>query len=158
MKGEGAQGQEEATGKKTCTEVIHCQGHRNVTALHQTTLEITTEDHLTSRGDCIIGIKAGRGLPGLSANFRSLLARDDAELVTVLSCGGLEAMIRSSGSREMTLHHPSDLVWRKSSFVCSRTVGIRSDTAACNLPGEMIALLREGCDLTVQMTVTVPTI
>lgn len=158
MKGQEGAGTETAGEKTTCTEVIHCRGHRNVTAKHPTTLEITTEDYLTPQGDCIIGIKAGRGLPGLSGNFRSLLARDDAKLVTLLSCGGLEAMIRSSGSGAMTLDHPSDIVWRKSRYVCGRTVGILSDTAACNLPREMIDLLKEGYDLSVQMTVTVPTI
>ncbi|NTV00850.1 MAG: DUF371 domain-containing protein [Methanoregulaceae archaeon] len=142
----------------TCTEVIYCRGHRNVTALHRTTFEITAEDRLTPGGDCIIGIGAGKGLPGLSPHFRSLLARDDAELVTLLSCGGIEVCIRSSGSRAMTLDHSSDLVWRKSSFVCGRTVGIRSDTAACDLPREMIDRLKEGRDLAVVMTVTVPSI
>jgi hypothetical protein len=126
-----------------------------VTALHPTTFEITTEDRLTPRGDCIIGIGAGKGIPGLSAHFRSLLARDEAELVTLLSCGGIEVSIRSSGSGAMTFDHPSDLVWRKSSYVCGRTVGIRSDTAACNLPREMIDRLKQGLDLAVVMTVTV---
>ena len=157
VKEQEGQGRETAWEETTCTEVIYCRGHRNVTARHPTTLEITTEDRLTPRGDCIIAIGAGRGLPGLSAHFHSLLARDDAELVTLLSCGGLEVFIRSSGSGAMTLDHPSDLVWRKSSYVCGRTVGIRSDTAACNLPREMIDRLKEGKDLAVVMTVTVPT-
>lgn len=157
MKGQEAQGRETAREGTTCTEVIYCRGHRNVTARHPTTLEITTEDRLTPQGDCIIGIGAGRGLPGLSAHFRSLLAGDDAELVTLLLCGGLEVTIHSYGSGAMTLDHPSDLVWRKSSYVCGRTVGIRSDIASSDLPREMIDLLKEGKDLAVVMTVTVPT-
>lgn len=158
MKGQEGQWQETAGEETTCTEVIYCRGHRNVTARHPTTFEITAEDWLTPEGDCIIGIGAGIGLTGLSAHFRSLLARDDAELVTLLSCGGLEISIRSSGSGAMTLDHPSDLVWRKSTYVCGRTVGIRSDTAACDLPREMIDRLKEGRDLAVVMTVTVPAI
>lgn len=157
MKGQEAQGRETAREGTTCTEVIYCRGHRNVTARHPTTLEITTEDRLTPQGDCIIGIGAGRGLSGLSAHFRSLLAGDDAELVTLLLCGGLEVTIHSYGSGAMTLDHPSDLVWRKSSYVCGRTVGIRSDIASSDLPREMIDLLKEGKDLAVVMTVTVPT-
>lgn len=157
MKGQEARGRETAREGTTCTEVIYCRGHRNVTARHPTTLEITTEDRLTPQGDCIIGIGAGRGLSGLSAHFRSLLAGDDAELVTLLLCGGLEVTIHSYGSGAMTLDHPSDLVWRKSSYVCGRTVGIRSDIASSDLPREMIDLLKEGKDLAVVMTVTVPT-
>lgn len=158
MKGQEGQGRETAGGKTTYTEVIYCRGHRNVTALHPTTFEITTEDRLTPKGDCIIGIGAGKGLPALSPHFRSLLARDDTELVTLLSCGDREVTIRSSGSGAMTLDHPTDLVWRKSSYVCGRTVGVRSDTAACDLPREMIDRLREGRDLVVVMTVMVPII
>jgi hypothetical protein len=157
VKGQEARGRETAREGTTCTEVIYCRGHRNVTARHPTTLEITTEDRLTPQGDCIIGIGAGRGLSGLSAHFRSLLAGDDAELVTLLLCGGLEVTIHSYGSGAMTLDHPSDLVWRKSSYVCGRTVGIRSDIASSDLPREMIDLLKEGKDLAVVMTVTVPT-
>jgi hypothetical protein len=128
-----------------------------VTARHPTTFEITTDDQLSLQGDCIIGIAAGRDLWGLSPGFRALLSRDDAELATLLSCDGLEVMVRSLGSSSMTLDHPTDLVWRKSGYVCGRTVGIRSDTAARDLPWEMIGRLREGKDLVVTMTVTTRT-
>jgi len=158
VKGQEREDRETTRGKTTFTEVIYCRGHQNVTALHPTTLEITTEDRLTSRGDCIVGIAAGTGLLDLSPGFRALLARDDARLVTLLSCGGMEVRVQSCGSSSMTLDHPSDLVWRKSSYVCGRTVGIRSDTAACDLPRKMVDRLREGRDLAVVMTVTGATI
>jgi hypothetical protein len=136
------------------TVVFRCRGHRNVTALHPTTFEITTEDQLSVRGDCIIGIAAERGLPGISAEFRRILSRDNAHLVTRLKCEDQEVLVQSQGSGAMALDHPSDFVWRKGSFVCSRTVGIRSDTAARDLPRELISLLRQGKDLTVEMTVS----
>jgi hypothetical protein len=135
-------------------ELVHCRGHRNVTALHKTTFEITTEDELSVRGDCIIGIAAERGPDGLSADFRELLSHDGAHLVTLLRCEGLEVRVQSRGSGSMALDHPSDFVWRTSGFVCGRTIGIRSDAAARDLPRELIALLRKGKDLTVEMTVS----
>ena len=55
----------------------------------------------------------------------------------------------------MTLDHPTDLVWRKSDYVCGRTVGIRSDATARDLPRELIVLLQEGAELVVEMTVRV---
>ncbi|HIP75502.1 MAG TPA: DUF371 domain-containing protein, partial [Thermococcus paralvinellae] len=42
-------------------EIIHCYGHENIKATHKSTLEITKEDFLTPRGDCIICIKADKG-------------------------------------------------------------------------------------------------
>jgi hypothetical protein len=146
--------EEEGCGWKK-TEVIRCRGHPNVTALHPTTFEITMDDELSVRGDCIIGIAAEIGLPGLSPEFRDLLACDDALLVTVLRCEDLEVGVRSEGSGAMALDHSSDFVWRTSSFVCGRTVGIRSDAAARDLPRELVALLRQGKELLVEMTVAV---
>lgn len=55
----------------------------------------------------------------------------------------------------MTLDHPTDLVWRRSNFVCGRTVGIRSDYIAKDLPRALISLLRNGEKLVVEMTVFV---
>jgi hypothetical protein len=135
------------------TETLRCWGHPNVTARHPTTFEITTEDQLSVRGDCIIGIAAESGASGLSPGFRTKLCRDDAILFTLLTCGDLAILIRSRGSQEMSLDHPRDLVWRRSTFVCGRTVGIGSDMAARDLPLELVALLRQGKELEIEMTV-----
>jgi hypothetical protein len=39
-------------------EKIEAWGHPNVSANNRTTFEVTKEDHLTRRGDCIIAINA----------------------------------------------------------------------------------------------------
>lgn len=132
---------------------IRCRGHPNVTGRHPTTFEITRDDHLSCQGDCIIGISAETGASGLPPAFAEALARDDTVLVTRLCCGKHSVTITSRGSREITLDHPTDLVWRKSEFVCGRTIGIRSDRAARDLPRELIACLQEGGELVVEMTV-----
>lgn len=36
-----------------CIELYRCRGHPNVQLVHDTTLELTSEDRLTPRGDCI---------------------------------------------------------------------------------------------------------
>jgi hypothetical protein len=41
-------------------EEIPFVGHAMVRATHARTIEITTEGHLTARGDCIIGVAAAR--------------------------------------------------------------------------------------------------
>jgi hypothetical protein len=135
------------------TEKIRCFGHRQVTARHPTTFEVTTEDHLSPRGDCIIGIAAESGASDLSPDFKELLCRDDATLSTLLACDDLQVLVRSRGSRDFSLDHPCDLVWRRSSFVCGRTIGIGSDKAARDLPREMVDLLRQGKELEIIMTV-----
>ncbi len=135
------------------TERIRCRGHTLVRATHPTTFEVTAEDHLTRQGDCIIGIAADRGAAGLPEEFRRALADDRAVLVTRLTAGGHAAEVRGRGSSRMTLSHPEDLVWRRSGFVCPRTVAILCDGTAATLPRELIRALSEGAELSVEMTV-----
>lgn len=134
---------------------IRCRGHPNVTGRHPTTFEITREEHLSCQGDCIIGIAADTGASGLPSAFADALASDEAVLVTRLCCGECCVTITSQGSRDMTLDHPTDLVWRRSGYVCGRTVGIRSDATARELPRELIDLLQGGAEMVVEMTVRV---
>ena len=46
--------------------VFRAWGHENVRATHRSTFEVTKDDYLTPRGDCIVGIRseaAARDLP-----------------------------------------------------------------------------------------------
>ena len=137
-------------------ETIRCRGHPLVLGTHPTTFEVTCEDHLSRNGNCIIGIAADKGCAGLSPAFKSVLAHDDAVLVTRLECGGRAVEIRSRGSPGFTLDHPTDLVWRKSAFVCGRTIGILSDRVALTLPRDLVRNLAEGKELLVTLAVTRP--
>lgn len=137
-------------------EIIRCRGHPLVLGTHPTTFEVTREDHLTENGNCIIGIAADKGCAGLSPEFKTVLAHDDAVLVTRLACGGIVAEIRSRGSSRFTLDHPADMVWRKSAFVCGRTIAILSDRVALTLPRELVENLSRGKEMAVILTVTRP--
>jgi hypothetical protein len=137
-------------------EIVRCHGHPLVLGTHPTTLEVTGGDHLTKNGNCIIGIAADKGCAGLSPAFKAVLAHDDAVLVTRLSCNGIMAEVRSRGSSRFTLDHPADMVWRKSPFVCGRTIGILSDRVALTLPRELVANLALGKEMVVTMTAIRP--
>jgi hypothetical protein len=138
------------------TEVIRCRGHPLISASHPTTFEVTAEETLTETGHCIVGIKADKGARGLLPQFREVLCHDDAELATTLECGGIEVVVHARGSHAMTLDHPTDLVWRKSRFVCGRTIGICSDHVAATLPKDLVALLRKGQPLVVTLVARRP--
>lgn len=136
------------------TETVRCRGHPNVISRHSTTFEITKERHLTCKGDCIIAVGAEKGASDLSQEFRDALARDDAILFTRLTCGDISVVVTSQGSAGLVLNHPTDMVWRRSRYVCDRTIGIGSDQTARTLPREFIACLKKGGELLVEMTVT----
>lgn len=137
-------------------EEFECRGHPLISGRHRTTLEITREPDLTQSGDCIIGVSSTKGAADLSAEFRKILAFDESNLVTVLSAGDIKVTIRSKGSSLMELDHPTDMVWRRSGFVCGRTVGIISDCTAMTLPRELINHLSSGGGMKVRMTASTP--
>src|SRR5512133_1803933 len=142
--------------KMEAQEIIRCRGHPLVRGTHPTTCEVTGEEHLTENGNCIIGIGADKGCAGLSHAFRTVLAHDDAVLVTRLECNGVVTEIRSCGSARMRLDHPSDMVWRRSTFVCGRTIGILSDRVAWSLPRELMENLARREEMVVTLNATRP--
>ena len=135
---------------------VACRGHPRVAGTHPTTFEVTTEGHLTNAGDCIVGVSADCGAAGLPAVFRRVLCHDDAILVTALTAGDLRVEVHSRGSAALTFTHDADMVWRRSRYVDGRTLGILSDRTAATLPRELIALLRNGAMLVVEMTASRP--
>lgn len=135
---------------------MHCRGHPLVQGSHPTTFEVTREDHLTKNGNCIIGITADKGCSALSPAFKSVITHDDAILFTRLSCGGVIVEVKSKGSSLLSLDHPTDIVWRRSSFVCNRTIGIFTDHVAASLPRPFIMNLIEGKEMTASLTALRP--
>ncbi|HDS62531.1 MAG TPA: DUF371 domain-containing protein, partial [Methanofollis liminatans] len=62
----------------------------------------------------------------------------------------------SRGSAGLILDHPTDLVWRRSAFVCGRTVAVGSDTVARTIDRRLIELLAGGADLVVEIEASIP--
>ena len=138
-------------------ERLVCRGNRNVRALHRSTFEITKEEHLTSSGTCIIAIHADKGLRDLNPEFKRSLRSDSALLVTTLSAGAERCTITARGSSRLTLDHPTDLVWRRSSYIDSRTVAIHADVTAQTIPRKLIAELVREEKMSVKMEIfTIP--
>lgn len=133
----------------TATETIKCYGHENVRSEHRSTFEITKEKYLTEKGTCIIAVSADKGAKDLSCEFKKIISDDRSVLKTTLKIRELKFTVLSCGSSQMTLNHPNDLVWRRSNFVCPRTVGIYSDYSAFSIPKDIINLLKTGEIMTV---------
>ncbi|WFN34747.1 DUF371 domain-containing protein [Methanogenium sp. S4BF] len=142
--------------KRQCERLV-CSGHPNIRALHHTTFEVTREENLTSSGTCIIGVHADKGPCDLNPEFRKAISSDTALLVTTLTAGKETCTITARGSSRLTLTHPTDLVWRRSSYIDDRTIGIHADFTAKTLPRELIAALTKGKKMTVYMEIfTIP--
>jgi len=136
------------------SEVITAFGHRNVRASHKTTLEITKEEELTVRGDCIVAVSADKGLLDLKPEFRNLLCRENARLTIFIDAGGVVDVVRAFGSSRLILSHPKDMVVRKSGYICSRTLAINANKAACDLSRVLVERLQSP-EQVVRITLTV---
>ena len=137
-------------------ETIRARGHENVTARHKTTLEFTKEEHLTPRGDCIIAVSANRGLQEFSEEFKNLLKDDDAVLEITIECGGISEILKAKGHHNLTLTHPTDMVVRKSDFICDRTLAIGADKASIDLDRELVEKLKRGSEVIIKLKAIKP--
>jgi len=136
------------------SERFKARGHRLVAATHVTTLMLTKDDYLTERGDCIVAIGSEKGAADLSPEFREAARNPSAVVTVTISCNGVSDVVRGRGSERLTVQHPSDLVLRKSSFVCSRTVATRIDKPAAALNRQLIAEIRKGLEVEICMGVS----
>jgi len=107
---------------------------------------------ITEKGHCIIGTCADKGAADLDPSFKKVLRRDDSVLLTQLSVGKCTVEVRSHGSFALLLTDEADHVWRKSRYICDRTVGICSDYVAATLPRKLIKMLQAENEMIVEMT------
>ncbi len=118
-------------------------GHENVKATHRTTFEITKEEFLTPRGDCIIGVRASKSVAELDSNFKNILRRDSAILVIILEAGGCRDVVLARGSTMLQLSDSRKIIVRKSRYIEGATLGIEANKAARDLSRRLINALRE---------------
>jgi len=123
-----------------------------IRATHETSFEITKESRLSVRGDCIVAVGSSKGAADLSEEFRRVARNDSAKITVLLSAEGMVQQAHGRGSRRLRFDHPTDLVARKSTYTCGRTLMISSDVAARDLSRRFIHLIRKpSCRIVVQL-------
>ena len=123
---------------------IKAKGHENVLSLHKSTFEITKDKDLSLSGDCIIGLDIDKSMEDFPKEFKEKLANDDTKIIIELKTPNASDEIEGYGHHDLTLSHPTDIVCRKSTFVCSRTLMIKSNKAAIDLNRDLIKDLANG--------------
>jgi len=124
------------------TEVIDAWGHENIRSTHKTTLEITKETALTRRGDCIIAVCATKGATDLHSKFKEASRKEDAQITITVEADETKEIIQAFGSPQLLFTHQTDLVVRKSDYVCGRTIAIRADRSAAELSRRLVEKLQ----------------
>lgn len=124
-------------------ELILAYGHENILSIHPTTLMITKDVHLSKNGDCIVSVAADKPLNKLSSKFKSELRKLNAKLTIVIEADNLIEKITAYGSPNLILTHPTDMVIRKSDYICNRTIAIKADKASKDLPRIFVEKLKD---------------
>lgn len=137
-------------------DIIIARGHPNVRARHRTTLEITRDDYLTPRGDCIVGIMADKATMQLNPEVKGALKTPGSRVQVVLETPGARDRVEAWGDPRLSLSDARRLIVRRSSYVEPATLAIRADKAAAHLDRSLVSELREGARLVVVIRVRAP--
>ena len=121
---------------------VEFYGHPLVRSRHRNTIEVTRDPDLTIRGDCIVGVRADKGLTDLSKDVREGIMTDGSELVVTIEVDREAFEVRAAGSSMLSLEDRHELVLRKSDFISPRTLAIRADAAAKDVPRSIVERLK----------------
>jgi hypothetical protein len=121
---------------------ISFNGHKNIRSLHPKTIEITTEPNLTLNGDCIVGVEASCGCNDIPEQMKNLMRNSKSEILFTISVKDVSFKIKGNGHENLILTNPHDIVIRKSSFICPRTLAINCDLASDSIPRQIIKTLQ----------------
>lgn len=132
---------------------LKTKGHTNVTSRHKTTFEVTTDPEITLKADCIVGVASEKSMKDFSEEFKKALIQQDAEIKVILKTKNAVDEINGYGHPDLPLNHPTDIVCRKSEYICGRTLMIKADKAACDLNRDLIDDLANGEEMQVEIIV-----
>ena len=127
---------------KQITVTFAARGHKNLLAAHETTFEITKEQNLTKQGDCIIAVDATKSGIDLPAEFIKATKKKGSQIIVTIYVDEYKEIIIAQGSSRLELTHPTDLVIRKSDYICSRTLAIKADKAAADFSRKIVEKLK----------------
>ena len=139
---------------KPVTVVFSARGHENVQSTHKTTFEVTKEEALSKRGDCILAVEATKAAADLPVEFKEAARKEGARITVTVEADELKETVEARGSPQLQFTHQTNLVVRKSSYVCGRTLAIGADKAAIDFSRELVKKLKNPKQ-TVKVTLTV---
>ncbi|MDX1798829.1 MAG: DUF371 domain-containing protein, partial [Candidatus Lokiarchaeia archaeon] len=105
----------------TILDKIDAFGDENILSTHKTTLELTKVNTLTKKGNCIIGINATKACYDLSSTLKDKIA-NGKKIKVNLRVDDIQDSFYGFGNKQLRLLDKEDIVFRKSSYICERTI------------------------------------
>jgi len=124
----------------TILDSINATGHFLIKCTHGTTIELTKDSYLTKEGTCILGIKASKACHDLNQELKRLII-NERKIYVAIKVGDMVDSFYGYGSKSLTLLSKRDLVFRKSDFICDRTVLINCTKSSKDLNRDLIKKL-----------------
>jgi hypothetical protein len=124
-------------------ESVTFLGHRNVRCLHDKTIEITKDVSLSTKGDCIAGVSASKACNDFNNEFKAKLIDIGREVNLEIIAGGMTFRLQGFTDDRLTLSHSHDIVIRKSSYICPRTLCVLCDKASSDIPRDLVMKLQD---------------
>jgi uncharacterized protein len=131
------------------SDTIRAKGHHNILATHKTTLQITKDDHISKRADCVVAVSADKSLRDLASDVKRALRSNTAKMRLTIQAGHMSEVIGGFGSTALTLSDTDDMVIRKSTFTSGRTLMISADKAARDLDRMFVEKLKQPENITI---------
>ncbi|MGC9132970.1 MAG: DUF371 domain-containing protein [Nanopusillaceae archaeon] len=126
--------------------VIKARGSKLIKATHKSTLEITKENFLTERGDCIIGINSTHSVKDLPNDLKDYLLNEGKIKIEIKVDDLIDNLI-AYGSKNLKLTDEKSIVIRKSNYIDNRTFAIYSNKSAIDINRKIVEKLREEKEL-----------
>jgi len=124
----------------TILESLIAFGHVNVTCIHNSTIEITKENYLTNKGTCVLGINSSKACSDLDLKLKQKIW-DGSKIEVLIQVGEYHDKFFGFGTKLLPLSHKFDLVFRKSDFICDRTVLINCSKSSSDLNRNLVKSL-----------------
>jgi len=121
---------------------ITAQGHPNVLGTHRTTIEITTENFLTTNGNCIIGVMSSKSVNDYSPKLKESIQNGNRIEIEMIA-GPFREIISGIGHKDLTLSNEISMVFRLSEFISDRTALIDCSKSSIELDRNFIKYLRD---------------
>ncbi len=125
----------------TILDKIYAFGHENILSTHKTTIELTKAKSLTKKGNCIIGVNVTKACFDLSSSLKQQINNGKKVKVT-LKVDNLQDSFYGFGNKELRLLDENDIVFRKSNYICNRTILINCTKSSNEIDPELIEKLK----------------
>ncbi len=123
-------------------DTIKAYGHKNVQCCHKTTIEITKDNFLTKKGNCILGINASKACSDLNLELRNYI-KNGKKIKVIIKGKSVSDSFYGYGNKNLSLKDTDDLVFRKSDYICDRTILIKCTKSSDDLSRDLIKEIRE---------------